>query len=166
MNIPSDYRLVLLIDEVEAHLHPLWQRCVLPALLKAAEKLIQNVKVQVIASTHSPMVLASLEPHFDASKDRLFNCHLGQGQVKIEEIPWCKQGDITNWLVSEAFGLQQARSVEAERAIEAAEAFMRGEAAPKDLETKDKIHEELCRVLPGHDPFWPRWIVKTQYQRP
>ena len=24
---------------------------------------------------------------------------------------------------------------------------------------RQQIHQELVRVLPGHDPFWPRWIV-------
>ena len=40
---------------------------------------------------------------------------------------WSKQGDVLGWLVSDAFGLKQARSREAEQAIEAAEAFMRHE---------------------------------------
>ena len=24
------------------------------------------------------------------------------------------------------------------------------------------IHQELQRLLPGHDPFWPRWIVTAE----
>jgi hypothetical protein len=63
-----------------------------------------------------------------------------------------------------AFGLTQARSVEAERAIEAAEAWMRGDTAalPDDLKTKASIHKELARVLPSMDPFWPRWVVRAE----
>jgi hypothetical protein len=65
------------------------------------------------------------------------------------------------------FGLKEARSREAERAIEAAEALMRGETAalPADLKTRGKIHQELLRVLPGHDPFWPRWVVRTERKK-
>ncbi len=33
---------------------------------------------------------------------------------------------------------------------------------PDDLNTKEAIHKELQRVLPGHDAFWPRWIVETR----
>jgi hypothetical protein len=71
---------------------------------------------------------------------------------------------VVNWLVSETFGLRQGRSIEAERAIEAAEAFMRDDstALPENLRSRDEIHRELQRVLPGHDPFWPRWIVATE----
>ena len=52
-------------------------------------------------------------------------------------------------------------SRKAERAIEAAEAWMRGDSAalPEDLASKEAIHEELQRVLPGNDHFWPRWVV-------
>ena len=79
----------------------------------------------------------------------------------IEPEPWAKQGDVVNWLVSPAFGLQQARSVEAEVAIEAAEAWMRGDVAglPQTLNSQALIHKALLKVLDGHDDFWPRWIV-------
>ena len=68
--------------------------------------------------------------------------------------------------MSEVFGLRQARSVEAERAIEAAQAFMRGDTLqnPENLRDPDQIHRELERVLAGHDPFWPRWVVWTERQ--
>lgn len=159
-------RIVFLIDEIEAHLHPRWQRVILRALLEVMGALTGNagVEVQIIAVTHSPLIMASLEPQFDEERDRVFHFDLRDGNVVLHDVPWAKQGDAGNWLVSEVFGLQQARSVEAERAIEAAEALMRGDRAalPADLATRDAIHQELCRVLAGHDPFWPRWIVHTE----
>ena len=74
-----------------------------------------------------------------------------------------QQGDVVNWLVSPAFGLQPARSIEAEEAIEAAEAWMRGDKArlPAHLNTQARIHKALQKSLPGHDDFWPRWIVAS-----
>ena len=80
---------------------------------------------------------------------------------------WAKQGDVVNWLVSDAFGLQQARSVEAEEAIEAAEAWMRGErdALPAHLANERAIHRALEHVLPGGDHFWPRWIVWVESRK-
>jgi predicted ATP-binding protein involved in virulence len=45
---------VILIDEIELHLHPLWQRRVVPAL----ESMFPNC--QLILTTHSPQVLSSL----------------------------------------------------------------------------------------------------------
>ena len=46
---------LLLIDEIENHLHPTWQRRVIPALLEHFPKL------QIFATTHSPFVVAGLK---------------------------------------------------------------------------------------------------------
>lgn len=158
-------RIVLLFDEIEAHLHPRWQRAIVPALLEVVQTLTDDAgaSVQLVAATHSPLVLASVEARFDAEQDKLFHLDLQDGQVSLSEQPWAMQGDVINWLVSESFGLRQARSFEAERAVEAAEAWMRGDEAalPEGLRTQEAIHEELKRVLAGHDPFWPRWVVRS-----
>ena len=45
---------ILLIDEIENHLHPTWQRRVIPALLEHFPGL------QIFATTHSPFVVAGL----------------------------------------------------------------------------------------------------------
>ena len=47
---------IVLIDEIELHLHPSWQQTVLPSLMK----IFPNV--QFIVTTHSPHVLTSIEP--------------------------------------------------------------------------------------------------------
>jgi len=47
---------VVLIDEVELHLHPSWQQTVLPRLMD----IFPNV--QFIVTTHSPQVLTSIKP--------------------------------------------------------------------------------------------------------
>lgn len=159
--------IILLFDEIEAHLHPQWQRRIVPALLQVMDVLTgdHNASVQLIAATHSPLVLASVEPVFAEERDKLFLLEENLGDVTLREQAWAKQGDVLNWLVSDTFGLEQARSVEAERAIEAAEALMRGESQlPADLDTRDKIHKELERVLAGHDAFWPRWVVWVEAQ--
>jgi predicted ATP-binding protein involved in virulence len=47
---------VVLIDEIDLHLHPSWQRRVVDDLKRAFPK------VQFIATTHSPFIIQSLEP--------------------------------------------------------------------------------------------------------
>jgi hypothetical protein len=161
MNVAPLSEMLLLIDEIDAHLHPTWQRVILPALFEVFPEIERSLQVQVLVSTHSPLVLASVETLFDEERDSLLHFALRDGKIVVEQIPWAKQGDAVNWLVSETFGLHQGRSREAERAIEAAEAFMRGDPTPPDLDTREKIHTELQRVLGGHDDFWPRWLVET-----
>lgn len=165
--------IIFLVDEIEAHLHPQWQRRIVPALLKVMDALTgeHSVSTQLITATHSPLVLASVEPHFDTETDSVFLLEMreveaNKRRVVLEHLRWKKEGDVINWLVSEAFGLEQARSIEAERAIEAAEAFMRGDstALPEDLSTKEQIQVELVRVLSDIDEFWSRWIGASDRQ--
>ncbi|GAB1544209.1 hypothetical protein NUACC21_68850 [Scytonema sp. NUACC21] len=158
-------QIVLLIDEIESHLHPRWQRVILPAILDVVNELQNSMKIQALVTTHSPLVLASLEPNFNEEEDRLFLFKLEDREVTLNEIPWSKQGDTVGWLTSEIFGLKQARSKEAEIAIEAAETWMRNgnmDELPENLRNHTQIHQELQRVLPGHDPFWARWIVTSE----
>jgi predicted ATP-binding protein involved in virulence len=44
---------ILLLDEIDAHLHPLWQRRLLPAMREALPE------VQIIVTSHSPFVISS-----------------------------------------------------------------------------------------------------------
>ncbi|WP_020507135.1 AAA family ATPase [Lamprocystis purpurea] len=159
-------QVVMLFDELESHLHPRWQRSILRSVFNAARVLLPQATIQIVAATHSPLVLASAEPEFDETMDKIFHFDLMNGLVGLREVPWAKQGDVVNWLVSDIFGLQQGRSIEAERAIEAAEAYMRNDhgALPIGLQTRDDIHRELVRVLAGHDLFWPRWVVSGERQ--
>jgi hypothetical protein len=160
---PAD-SLVLLFDEVESHLHPKWQRQIARAMLGAAKALRDQMHFQAIFTTHSPLVLASLEPEFDNEQDRAFHLRADHGAAQLEVFPWAKQGDVVNWLLAEPFGLAQGRSIEAEKAIEAANAWMRGDrdTLPSGLNSQDKIHARLLQVLAGHDAFWSRWIVSVE----
>ncbi len=157
---PAEKRLVILFDEPETHLHPQWQRRLLPALMHVAGSL--GDEHQIIVSTHAPLVLASVENQFDDTRDRLFHFELDDG-LHIDNVPFNKYGDVVGWLTSPIFGLEQARSVEAEEAIDAARRFLRGEDSTnrEGLRTKEEIDARLRQVLGGTDPFWPRWIVKT-----
>jgi hypothetical protein len=162
---PAD-RLVVLLEEPETHLHPKWQRHILPALLDVLGSLSESMRPQILLTTHAPMVLASLEPHFNTETDRLFHIELRDREVVLEETPWTKHGDALAWLTSDVMDLKEGRSIEAERAITAAFDFMAGrlEKLPEDLTTSDAIHAELVRLLPDQDPFWPQWILHRRRQ--
>lgn len=155
-------RVVILFDEPETHLHPRWQRTIVPSLLAAINALRgrSGAVPQLLLASHSPLVAASLEPLFDPETDDLVRLEVCDGAVTVKQGGWAPQGDAANWLVSETFGLEQARSLDAERAVEAAEALMRGETdLPKGLDSRLAIHNALVKLLPAHDHFWPRWIL-------
>lgn len=152
--------MVVLVDEVEAHLHPRWQRVILPALLRVVQELEASIEVQFFITTHAPLVLASAEPHFDEARDALFVLDLEGGRVEISKPPWAPRGDASAWLTSDVFDLAQARSVEAERAILQAMAAMRQPDLP--IEEVKRIHHELRAVLKDTDPFWARWLARAK----
>ena len=162
---PTD-AVVFLIDEVEGHLHPKWQRSILPSLLEVAQILASDIKTQIIATTHSPLILASVEPQFDEKRDRVFIFEVDSDEIELIQFNWAKHGETSSWLTSPVFGLVSDRSKESERVLEAGYAYMRGEAMDQypDLQTKEDIDRELHRVMPSDDPFIVEWdyFIKRQ----
>lgn len=150
-------QVIVLVDELETHLHPRWQRTVLPSLLgilgpwKGAE----TPDVQFIVATHSPLVLASLEPLFDEERDALWKLDLVDGAVQIERDVWRKRGDADRWLRSDVFDMKTTLSKPAEEVVRAAGRLLASEAPdPVAVATLDGRIVELFSV---HDPFFLRW---------
>jgi AAA domain, putative AbiEii toxin, Type IV TA system len=148
--------IVLLIDELEQHLHPRWQRVILPALLETVKELMKSdVRVQIIATTHSPLVMASLEPLYEDGQDAWFDLNLVKGKVTLEKMPWRRHGDASAWLTSEAFDLPSARSRESAAVLhKASEATSNPKLTKKNFL---EIDQELRGLLGETDPFWIRW---------
>lgn len=149
-------RVVILFDELESHLHPRWQRTILRSLIHVAESLHEEAEVQLIAATHSPLVLASAEPLFDAKTDSWFDLDLEWKNVVLRKRPFVRRGEVSNWLTSEAFDLKSARSLEAEGAIEKAMAILR-ETSPSQKAIAEASAQLRDARLPDIDPFWVRW---------
>ena len=81
---------ILCIDEVENHLHPIWQRRVLPSLSTVFEGL------QIFATTHSPFVVAGLK------RGQIHRLYKDEGIVKTQKITdEEKSQEILGWSVEE-----------------------------------------------------------------
>jgi len=154
---PPQQNMVVLIDEMEAHLHPKWQRMILPALLDVTTILSREIKAQMIVATHSPLVLASIETNFSDENDKLFHLELSDaGKVSFKELPFVRYGRVDAWLTSDLFQLKQARSPDGEVAIERAKALLeKGEGTPAEIRVATS---ELKKALSADDEFWPRWM--------
>jgi hypothetical protein len=154
----TENRMVILIDEIEAHLHPKWQRVILPALLNIKSFLSSQLEIQFILSTHSPLVLASAESLFSAETDGLFNIIANPltGEAELNPIDFIKYGQVNAWLTSPVFNLGQARSQGAEKAIERAKKLQLQSSS--DFSEVVSVHEQLLKELPETDSFWPRWL--------
>jgi len=75
---PPQQKMVILIDEIEAHLHPQWQRKILTALLEVQKDLAPSLAMQLFIATHSPLLVSSIEPIFDHHRDKIFHLSLLQ----------------------------------------------------------------------------------------
>lgn len=153
----EDVGIVLLVDEIEAHLHPKWQRSVMPSLRGVISELSSFSSTQLHISTHSPLVLASLESFFDESLDGLFSLKLSNGrEVELTKEVFVKQGRVDRWLTHPVFGLGMARSIEAEIAITRAKNLIRSESfSPSEA---SEVNALLGKHLAQDDEFWPGWL--------
>ncbi len=153
-------KMVVLVDEIEAHLHPQWQRVILSSLLDVLDELETDLQVQFLVATHSPLVMASMESRFDQTRDKVFHLNLTQrelfeGEVMIEEPEFIFYGSADSWLMSDIFEMKQPRSIEAEHAIEDAKALQMSDKVTK--EDVQEVSQRLLKYLSDRDKFWPRW---------
>ena len=150
--------VTMLFDEVESHLHPRWQRSILKALKDVGNALLDGAALQLIASTHSPLVLASAEPWFDPDLDAWLDLDLegDPPEAHLRRRTYTPRGTPGAWLTSEAFDLPTERgSIEAEQAVLRARELLRKPDA--SLDEVMEVHADLRRVLPDVDRFWVRW---------
>ena len=95
--VDEDYRgrsfqqpAILLIDEIENHLHPTWQRRVIPALRKHFPGL------QIFATTHSPFVVAGLK------RGQVHRLYREKGVIKTDQLTEEeKEHKLVGWTVEE-----------------------------------------------------------------
>lgn len=161
---PLTSRVVMLIDEIEAHLHPRWQRTILHSVLDLTSAMHASATIQLIAATHSPLVLASAEPFFDSGQDGWFDLDLenarGGRAPKLRKRDFVRLGDVSAWLRSVAFDLKEAYSLEAEQAISSA-LELANHPNPSEAEVK-RVERMLRGALGDTDRFWMRW---TEFKR-
>ena len=153
-------QIVMLFDEVESHLHPRWQRSILKALRDIGAVFGTSVDLQLVVSTHSPLVLASAESWFDPEHDAWFDLDVvGEPRrAQIQRRIYTPRGTAGAWLMSEAFDLATDRSLEAERAVLRAREIV-GQTGPEPptLQEIMAVHVQLREALPDIDRFWVRW---------
>ena len=158
MEEPTTRSVIMLFDEVESHLHPRWQRTILGSLRNLGRTLLDDASLQLVVTTHSPLVMASAEAWFDPKQDAWFDLDL-EGEppaATLRERRYLPHGGAGAWLTSEAFDLATDRgSVEAETAIVRARELLRDPDAK--LAEVMSVHGALRDALPDVDSFWVRW---------
>lgn len=151
-------RITFLIDEIEAHLHPKWQRQILPSILEVMNSLSKDATVQLITATHSPLIMSSLEPLFDDKKDLWIDFDLIEGKIEVIEKQFTKLGSVNNWLESEAFDLKDSYALEYETLIEEArELISSRRTEPPSKKQVEEMRIRLSKALSPTDDFLFYW---------
>jgi energy-coupling factor transporter ATP-binding protein EcfA2 len=113
-----EQRIFLFLDEIDVHLHPKWQRRILPAI----QRMLPNA--QIFVSTHSPFVVGSVD---DAWVYRLPERGRGAGRTIIPLRSGA--GKSYRLILEEIFGIDKEFDVETEamfdKFYEARDAFMK-----------------------------------------
>lgn len=103
---PTDVEAIFLLDEIESHLHPAWQRKILPAFQRLFPK------SQIFVATHSPFVIASLNHGWIHSLKMEAN-----GQVIVEKPKAASKGDSYISVVEEIMGVKEWFDPETEKLL-------------------------------------------------
>jgi predicted ATP-binding protein involved in virulence len=146
---------VVLIDEIDLHLHPNWQHEVVGNLRKAFPK------VQFFITTHSPIILQGLNP----KQDRVFR--LGNGKTTIESpeeyVDRPLEDILTDVQGYDAFQMSARRQA----MIEAAEAYYTALEQAKTAKDEAELAKIKARMdelaLPFHDN--PAYIAFLNMER-
>ena len=110
---PSGVKLVencgiVLVDEIDLHLHPDWQRTVLPRLAKAFPNL------QFIVTSHSPIVVGTLQ------RKNIWVCEPapdGDGSILVQKDVGVNGLNADQILLTEYFGIESSRAPEKQRRL-------------------------------------------------
>lgn len=138
---------IVLVDEIDLHLHPKWQREIISYLSEAFPK------VQFIVTTHSPLVVQSMEDI------NLYVLHRdGDGRVCVEK---AQQSNYSGWTVEEilrdTMGLESDIYSDAYKDV--LEKFNNG-LDEDDREKVEKAFAILDRILHPNNPI--RRMLKLQ----
>lgn len=126
-------KAIVLIDEIELHLHPEWQRMIIPTLLKTFPQ------TQFIITTHSPQILSEIKPN------DIFL--LKRTEKKIEYIrPKSSYGRDSNSILEEILGVSDRPMIIKQKLESYFEAI-----AVNDLAKMKDLRQELEHMMGGDE---------------
>lgn len=135
----EEKRGVLIIDEIDAHLHPSWQQRIIPTLTEHFPNL------QIFCSTHSPLMLAGLKEGQVQLLQRNENGKVTVTRNEVDIIGWTADEILRNFLgVLDPTDLEAAGRLERLQSLRNRESLSAEEA--DELETlRSLVSEDLVR---------------------
>ena len=139
---------ILLIDEIENHLHPTWQRRVIPSLLEHFPKL------QIFATTHSPFVVAGLKAGQVHLLDRRKGGVVSATTNSEDVVGWTSDEVLRNLMgVKDPTDDQTARAVEELRRLRDQEPLTDGRSEERRQQRMRELRQRVNRDLLAGGPM-------------
>lgn len=134
---PLEEPAVVLIDEIDLHVHPRWQRTVMKQIS------CHFTNVQFVATTHSPMMVGSMS---DVNVAVLRQTEAGD-HVVIENEPKVVEGWRVDQILVSLFGLETARSLRVEDLMKERELLLeKNSYTPHEKTRMREIADELSSL--------------------
>ena len=130
---------IVIIDEIEQHLHPKWQRRILPSLIK------RFPNVQFIVATHSPLVASS------SKKVEVHQLKEGRRLKKVNPYGWLAENVYVMMGVHSR--PEQFEEEILTRYAELDRKKVEDTASKEEIEEWKKTTEVLVAMLPAGDPI-------------
>lgn len=127
---------ILFLDEIEIHLHPTWQRKILPVV----QQLFPNA--QIFISTHSPFVVGSVD---GAWVHRFVRDEQGHSRLLGEPI-LSEDSNSYEYILSEIFGVTERFGVDVERDLQEFKTI-KNKILRSDLDYDTAHFEQLIQKL-------------------
>lgn len=141
---PLEEPAIVLIDEIDLHLHPSWQR----KLLKSLSEIFVNT--QFIATAHSPLVVQAAG---DAGANVVLLKREGDQTIVHQNTEDVRGWRLDQILTSELFGLDTARSLETEHKMQRrAELLSKPKLTAVEKKNLAQLTQELNAEPVGETP--------------
>jgi predicted ATP-binding protein involved in virulence len=130
-----DRNFILFLDEIEVHLHPEWQRKILPVV----QKLFPNA--QIFISTHSPFVVGSVDGAWIYKFKKEGPYSVLDGEPILSE-----DGKSFQYILDETFDIQNQFGIEVEKDL-AVFYNLKSRILRQELDINDAAFVELTKKL-------------------
>ena len=130
---------ILIVDEIDAHLHPSWQRRIIPALTNNFPNL------QIFCSTHSPLMLAGL----GEGQVQLLNRY-ADGKVSVSRNRWDMAGWSAEQILRSVLGVRDTMDLTTASEIDRmGELSLKTTLSETEKAELEEIRERIGQLLPG-----------------
>lgn len=139
---PTDRFAIVLIDEIDAHMHPKWQQSIISHLCKLFPK------VQFIATSHSPLIVGEM-PLYQVHK--FYRNEENRSIINYEKL----NKSLIGWradqvLTSSAFGLKSTRDQNTQKKINAyTKLFIRDDLTENEKKQLEELSTNLKMRIPS-----------------